>query len=202
MTDLCMSRFLSLFLACSVTLVGMTGCAGYRLGDVKPSAYDGINNLHVPLFKNLTLEPRLSSLTTNAVLKELHVDGTYKITNRANCDAVLVGTIREIRKSQLRSQRFDTLSSQELRMQIHIDFHLEDPVTGERIISTSMNRALPIGKSKTTNPDEVIRASQGRVVGDTIQFVDASFQTAERSALSVAVQDAAQKIVSRLANGF
>lgn len=193
--------FFTLLLTC-FTLVGLTGCAGYQLGDVKPSSYAGINNLHVPIFKNLTLEPRLSSLVTNAVLKELHVDGTYKITNRSNADAVLVGKIRDISKSQLRSQRFDTLSSQELRLRLYVEFHLEDPITGKVIRNTSAGEAAEYGKDKTTNPEEVVLASQAYVVGETIQYVDPSFQVAERSAFSVAAQDAAEKLVSRLANGF
>ena len=65
-----MNRLLSLPLLSCFTLVALIGCAGYQLGDVKPSAYEGINNLHVPIFRNKTLEPRLSSLVTNAVLKE------------------------------------------------------------------------------------------------------------------------------------
>lgn len=197
-----MNRLFSTPLLFCFALIGMSGCAGYQVGDVKPSSYAGINNLHVPSFKNLTLEPRLSSLVTNAVLKELHVDGTYKITNRANCDAVLIGKVREIKKSQLRSQRDDTLSSQELRLHLYVDFHLEDPVSGKVIRNTSAGQAAPLGKSKTSNPDEVVLASQGYVIGRTIQFVDPNFQVAERSALSVAAQDAAGKLVSRLANGF
>lgn len=198
-----MNRFLFLLPAYCFALVGLTGCAGYRLGDVKPSAYEGINNLHVPVFKNETLEPRLSSLVTNAVLKELQVDGTYKITNRSNSDAVLVGVIRDIRKTQLRAQRFDTLSSQELRLFLYVDFHLEDPSTGNVIRNTAITRAIQVGdKSKTANSDDTVLAYQGTVVGQTIQYVDASFQIAERSAFSVAAQDAAAKLVSHLANGF
>jgi hypothetical protein len=198
-----MNRFLFLLPACCFALVGLTGCAGYRLGDVKPSAYEGINNLHVPVFKNKTLEPRLSSLVTNAVLKELQVDGTYKITNRSNSDAVLVGVIRDLRKTQLRAQRFDTLSSQELRLFLYVDFHLEDPSTGNVIRNTAITRAIQVGdKSKTANSDDTVLAYQGTVVGQTIQYVDASFQIAERSAFSVAAQDAAAKLVSHLANGF
>ena len=65
----------SLFLA-TITAVMLSGCAGYQLGEVKPSVYAGINNLSVPIFRNDTLEPRLSSLVTNAVIKEIQADGT------------------------------------------------------------------------------------------------------------------------------
>jgi hypothetical protein len=40
------------------------------------------------------------------------------------------------------------------------------------------------------------------VIGETIQFVDASYQVGERNAFSVVAEDAADKIVSQLANGW
>ena len=179
----------------------LSGCTAYELGDVKPSSYAGINNLHVPIFKNNTLEPRLSSLVTNAVLKELQVDGTYKVTNKSSSDAVLVGVIKEVRKRQLRSVRTDTLQSQELKLFLYVDFHLEDPVSGKRILPTEV-AGDEFGKSKEIEGEEVIKARQGRVIGETIQFVDRSYQMGERNAFSFAAQDLANKLVSRLANGW
>lgn len=180
----------------------LAGCAGYQLGDVRPSSYQGIERLHVPLFKNETLEPRLASLVTNAVLKELQVDGTYAVSSRSQADAVLVGVIRDVRKTQLRAVRTDTLRSQELSLYLYVDFHLEDPVTGSRIESTVFTGAAKLGKAPETDEGEVITAQQGRVVGNTIQFVDQNFQVGERAALSVAAQDLASKLVSQLANGW
>jgi len=175
-----------------------SGCQ-YELGDVKPSYEAGINNIHVPIFKNHTLEPRLSSLVTNAVLKEIQADSTYTVTKRSSCDAVLVGNIREVKKRQLRSDPNDTLESQELILFLYIDFHLEDPNTGRRIESTAVEGDF-YGKSKQIEGEEVIKAGQGRVIGETIQFVDPSYQVGERNALSLAAQDLATKLVSQLAN--
>jgi len=175
-----------------------SGCQ-YELGDVKPSYYAGINNIHVPIFKNHTLEPRLSSLVTNAVLKEIQADSTYTVTKRSSCDAVLVGNIREVKKRQLRSDPNDTLESQELILFLYIDFHLEDPNTGRRIESTAVEGDF-YGKSKQIEGEELIKAGQGRVIGETIQFVDPSYQVGERNALSLAAQDLATKLVSQLAN--
>lgn len=183
----------------AVLAVLLSGCAGYQLGQVKPSIYAGVDKIHVPPFKNLTLEPRLSSLVTNAVLTALQADGTYKVTNRDNADAVLVGTIRHIEKRQLRAVRTDTLRSRELSVLIHVDFHLQDPVTGKRI-EGRVNRLDEAAKEASA--DEIIGARQGQVIGDTIQFVDASFQVGERSALSMAAEDVADKLVSQLVNGW
>jgi hypothetical protein len=196
------TREVASLLIAAVSVVFLASCAGYQLGDVRPSSYAGIDRLHVPLFKNETLEPRLASLVTNAVLKELQVDGTYAVSNRNQADAVLVGVIREVRKTQLRSVRTDTLQSRELSLYLYVDFHLEDPVTGSRIENTVFSGAATLGKTLEVDAEEVITAQQGRVVGNTIQFVDGNFQVGERSALSVAAQDLAGKLVAQLANGW
>lgn len=195
-----MNRFFSVFAFSALIALFTTGCQ-YELGDVKPSSYAGVNNLHVPIFKNQTLEPRLSSLVTNAVLKEIQVDGTYKVTSKAKCDAVLVGRIHEIRKRQLRSVRNDTLESQELKLFLYIDFYLADPNSGRRIESTAVEGSH-FGKSMEIEGEKVIEARQGRVIGETIQFVDRSYQVGERNALSFAAQDLARKLVSQLSNGW
>lgn len=203
-------RIFSLF---SLALTGLflSGCAGYQLGEVKPGTYMGIEKIHVPPFKNLTLEPRLSSLVTNAVLTELQADGTYQVATRENCDAVLVGTIREIRKRQLRAVRTDTLRSRELSLYLYVDFHLEDPTTGQRIGKRGDDENGDGGDDEIAEEepvdgkageDVVYGARQGLVIGETIQFVDASYQVGERSALSVVSEDVADKLVSQLANGW
>jgi len=186
-----------------VGLVGaLHGCAGYQLGSVKPEIYSGIEKIHVPPFKNLTLEPRLSSLVTNAVLKKLQADGTYRISDRRNCDAVLVGTIRDVDRRQLRSARLDTLRSRQLNLYLFVDWHLEDPASGEQLgYATSKDKA---GAQRGRNGvgKDSHNGRPGTVIGTTIQFVDSNFQLAERNALAVAALDAASKLVSQLADGW
>lgn len=196
-----MNRSLFAFLFLTGAALLISGCAGYQLGEVKPSALAGIDRIHVPPFKNSTLEPRLSSLVTNAVLKEIQADGTYKVTNRTNCDAILVGEITRIKKSQLRAVRNDTLQSQELSAYLYIKYHLEDPATGQRIDSTATPSKYG-SDEKSTGDEDVYLSRQRAVTGRSIQFVDPSFQVGERNALSVAAQDAATKLVSQIADGW
>jgi len=192
-------------IASASILIGMvyalTGCAGYQLGSTKPKIYSGIEKLHVPPFKNGTLEPRLSSLATNAVLKQLQMDGTYQISSRGNCDAVLVGRIRDVRKTQLRAVRLDTLRSRELSVTIYIDWHLEDPNSGEKLGLSPAIKDDGV-KSATKSNGELLYARQGVVRGTTLQVVSGNFQVDERNALSLAAQDAATKLVSQLSNGW
>ena len=196
-------KFSILLIAVGLTAMLFTGCAGYQLGGVKPGVYKDIEKLHVPTFKNLTLEPRLSSLVTNAVLAGLQSDGTYKVSNRADADAVLVGEIRQIVKQQLRAVRTDTLKSRELSLYLIVDFHLEDPQTGARIGDRVAQGAIEVpSEDKLGTAEEVIGARQGRVVGETIQFIDPAFKIGERNALSFVADDLADKLVSQLANGW
>lgn len=196
-------KFSILLIAVGLTAMLFTGCAGYQLGGVKPGVYKDIEKLHVPTFKNLTLEPRLSSLLTNAVLAELQSDGTYKVSSRADADAVLVGEIRQIEKRQLRAVRTDTLKSRELSLYLIVDFHLEDPQTGAPIGDRVAQGAIEVpSEDKLGTAEEVIGARQGRVVGETIQFIDPAFQIGERNALSFVADDLADKLVSQLANGW
>lgn len=180
----------------------LSGCAEYQLGSIKPEIYSGVERIHIPPFTNGTLEPRLSSLVTNAVLKQIHVDGTYQVSSRKNCDAVLVGRIRDVQKRQLRAVRFDTLRSQELSVTIYIEWHLEEPNTGNRLGDSQPEEDGNSKKIQKKANGEVIRARHGVVTGTTIQFVAKDFQISERSALSLAASDAALKLVSQLADGW
>lgn len=194
-------RLLSTFLVIGSLAISLSGCAGYQLGAVKPSAYSGIQKIHIPPFKNNTLEPRLSSLVTNAVLKEIQADGTYQVSNRANADAILVGTVTDVSKRQLRAVRTNTLKSEELRMLLYLDFYLVDPVTNAKI-RVKEDEEIPTASRRDDMNDDLVQAKQGRVVGRTIQFIDRNFQVGERNAQALAAEDAAQKLVSQLANGW
>lgn len=196
-----MNKFTLQLSALAFLLVGLVGCAGYQLGAVKPASYAKIERIFVPPFKNDTLEPRISPLVTNAVLKQIQMDGTYKVGSRHHCDAILRGRIERIQKFQLRGVRTDTLRSQELGLYIYIRWHLEDPKTGEEIGHSDCGAAEMEGE-KLQYGSETIRTVPGVVVGDTIQFVDPSYQVGERNAVAVAAEDAAKKLVNQLSEGW
>jgi hypothetical protein len=182
-------------LLCSVVL---SGCAGYQLGEVKPSAYSEIENLYVPTFKNDTLEPRLAVLVTNAVISALQQDGTYKITTKEKADAVLMGTIRQIRRAQQRSTQTEVLQSRELLETMQISFRLEDPRTGKNVSDVN-----PFGENHFSGPNSTgQRTRYGEINGQTSLFLDRNFELSERQALSIAAQDAAEQIVAQLAEGW
>ncbi len=153
------------------------GCSGYRLGAAKPLEFENIQSIAVPTFKNLTLEPRVSDLVTDSVIKQFHNDGTYTIGTVESADAILRGTIRRVDRAQLRSARFNTLRSRELRVRITVDYELEEAGTG-------------------------VTLSRGTVLGDTNMFLDPNFQLTERQAFYDMSKEMAADLVSRLAEGW
>lgn len=176
----------------------MTGCAGYQMGSVKPEAYAHINRIAVPTFQNRTLEPRVSVLMTNAVIKQIQMDGTYEITTQNNADAVLRGSITRIERSQLRSERNDTFQSTELLSYLVIRWALHDPVTGEKL---EYNQASNVDENNLESNSR-LKIRPGQNVGRTIVFLDPNFQTSERGAIPVAAQKAAEQLVSQLSEGW
>ena len=97
-------KLLRLLSAVTLALT-FVGCAGYQLGSVKPVRLAHVDTIAIPTAKNETLEPRISTNVTNAVIKAVHNDGTFKVTTSENADAVLNLTIDDIERRQLRSAR-------------------------------------------------------------------------------------------------
>ncbi|MGK0184796.1 MAG: outer membrane lipopolysaccharide assembly protein LptE/RlpB [Verrucomicrobiales bacterium] len=161
----------------SVIVLMFTGCAGYRTGTTKPVQMQSVETLAVPVFKNLTLEPRSSVLITNMVVKQLHRDGTYRITAEEGADAILRGTIRQMERRQLRSAKFNTLRSRELNLRIFVDYVVEEPGTG-------------------------LILAEGSVQGDTNVFIDRNFQLSDRQGIEDATRDLSRKLVARISEGW
>ena len=153
-------------------------CAGYQLGGSKPAHLSHIQKIHVPLFKNDTLFVRTESLATNSMIDTLTRDGTYKISSSVSADAVLLGRIQEIKNSQYSSTRTDSLSSEELRLSVVIDWSLVDATNGSRTLAS------------------------GKGWGDTTFFARGNLNTARTNALPDALQRACESITARIADGF
>ncbi|MFN0129412.1 MAG: LPS assembly lipoprotein LptE [Verrucomicrobiales bacterium] len=158
-------------------LILLAGCAGYTMGPIKPARLASVSSIAVPTFKNMTLEPRSSVLITNEVIKRLQNDGSFKVASSASADAVLKGTLIEIRRRPLRSARFNTLRTREMEFEITVDFTLEDARTREVL-------------------------ADGRARGSSHIFLDENFQLTERQALNEAAAEAARDLVTRLSEGI
>jgi outer membrane lipopolysaccharide assembly protein LptE/RlpB len=162
------------FIAVSLLL---TGCLGYHVGPVKPSVLRDVHGIAVPTFENKTLLPRIEALITDSVIKQLQQDGTYRIANENNADAILKAEISEISRTPARSLRGNVLRTTEFNLAMHVKYKLETPSGTVLMPSTE-------------------------VVGTTSFFVGEDVTTDERQALPLAAEELAIHLVTQLSEGW
>ncbi|MFL6529324.1 MAG: LPS assembly lipoprotein LptE [Chthoniobacterales bacterium] len=154
----------------------LSGCAGYRLGDVKPNTLKGVHKIAVNTFHNNTYLPRVESLVTNTVIKQIQQDGTYQITSAADADAILDGTITAVARNPARSLRGNVLATTEFNLAITVGWSLH-PKTGAPLAA-------------------------GSISGGTSFFVGSDVTTDERQAIPLAAEDLAVRLVSQISEGW
>jgi outer membrane lipopolysaccharide assembly protein LptE/RlpB len=154
----------------------LTACAGYKLGTTKPAHLAHVTKLHVPTFKNATLEPRMAVLVTNAVIKQLQNAGGYEIVSEDEAEATLKAEIADLDRSQFRAVRTNTLRTREILTRLRVDFRVEDS-SGSKL-------------------------HQGRVFGESYVVLDPNFQISERQALAEASERLAVGLANDLTSGW
>lgn len=167
----------SLSLAASLFTLLLSGCAGYRIGPVQPQMLQGIRTIAVPTFKNETLIPRMEVLVASTIIKQVQQDGTYRVTSADKADAILEGTIMEVRRRPARSVRGNVLATREFNMDLRIQYILKERATGKALQSRG-------------------------VTGRTNFFVSGDLNQDERQAIPLAAEDAAVQLVSQISEGW
>lgn len=170
-------RRLASWVASFAALVALGGCAGYHLGPAKPEFLKDVHSIAVPTFRNDTLEPRLEVLVTDTVIKQLQQDGTYRVTNEANADAILTATVEKLQRNPARSVRGNVLLTREFNLTITIRFQFTDRTT-RRVLDS------------------------GTLLGTTSFFVGSDLEQNERQAIPLAAEQAAVRLTSQLTEGF
>lgn len=155
----------------------LSGCLGYSIGPVKPGYLADVHTISVPTFKNETLIPRLEVLVTDTVIKQFQQDGTYKIGNDENADAVLKAEIANVSRSPARSLQGNVLSTTEFNLAMRVKYRL------------------------VTRDGKMIGAP-GEITGTTSFFVDNDIVTDERQALPLAIEELATHLVTQLSEGW
>jgi len=163
-------------LAVSVAAL-LSGCAGYRLGDVKPSTLKNVHTIAVTTFKNNTYIPRVEALVTNTVIKQIQQDGTFRVTSVDKADAVLDGVVSGIGRGPARSVR------------------------GNVLATTEFNLGITVGWTLRTKDGAAV-AGPASSTGGTSFFVGSDVATDERQALPLATEDLAVRLVSQLTEGW
>ena len=165
------------FFAALVVAVGVSGCAGYRVGDVKPQYLKEVQTVAIPTFRNGTFLPRVEGLITNTVLKQFQQDGTFRITSEDKADAVIRATVVAIGRRPVRSVRGNVLATTEFNLGVGVRYTL-------------------VGR------DGKVLAGPINVSGGTSFFVGSDVATDERQALPLAAEDLAVRMVSQLSEGW
>jgi hypothetical protein len=154
-----------------------SGCAGYHLGPATPAYLRQIHSIAVPTFRNNTLVPRIEVLVTGTVIKQFQQDGTFRIANEANADAILKGEIVAVGRSPARSVRGNVLSTTEFNLTLRVNYTLVG------------RDGKPLGAA-------------GSAAGTTSFFVGTDVSTDERQALPLAAEELAGHLVSQLSEGW
>jgi outer membrane lipopolysaccharide assembly protein LptE/RlpB len=93
-----------------------SGCAGYRLGSMLPA---DIKTVYVPTFVNKTAEPQLEVETTQSLIEELQRDGSLRVVNEDQADAVLKVTLRSYKIEPVAYRSDERTSAREYRIVMH-----------------------------------------------------------------------------------
>jgi hypothetical protein len=131
----------------------------------------------VPTFRNTTLVPRIEVLVTGAVIKQFQQDGTFRIANEDNADAILKGEIIGVGRSPARSVRGNVLATTEFNLSLRV-------------------RYTVVGRDGKTI------AGPSDAAGLTSFFVGDDVNTDERQALPLAAEEMAGRLVSQLSEGW
>jgi hypothetical protein len=77
---------------CLLTLLALTGCAGYHVGTAGLFPQD-IHTVYVPMFESESFRRDLGEQLTEAVCKEIESRSPFKVVGTPNADSVLTGHI-------------------------------------------------------------------------------------------------------------
>ena len=165
------------FVAALALAATLGGCAGYRIGEVKPQYLSAVHSIAVPTFTNNTYLPRIEVLMTDTVIKQLQQDGTFRITSEDKADAVLKADIRSMVRNPARSVRGNVLATTEFNLTLVVRYTL-------------------IGH------DGKVIAGPVDVAGTTSFFVGSDVATDQRQALPLAAEDLAVHLASQLSEGW
>jgi hypothetical protein len=172
-----MSRFAGIFLAV-VLAVSLGGCAGYRVGDISGRNLQGVRSVYVPVAKNVSLEPDLQVIATDAIIQRFNNDGTLEVNQNANADSELDVTISDVTRNAVASSTNNILVTAEYQLTITAKV-------------TYTNRRL--GRKIFENVT---------VAGTTTFFTQSDLQEGERQALPLAAADLANNVVKLVTEGW
>lgn len=124
-----------------VSIVNSTGCVGYRVGSMLP---DDLQTVHVRTVVNKSSEPLIESDITQALIRDIQLDGSLKVVPADQADAILSVTLnnysleplayRKDVRAAANQYRINLTASMDLRRQPGNEVVAESPrVTGQAV---------------------------------------------------------------------
>ena len=139
---------------------------------------EGVRTIAVPTVRNETLVPRIEVLVTDSIVRQLQLDGVYKVTDSLkDADAVLECEIMRMSRPPGRSVLGDVQATEEFDMSLTVHYRVIRKATGEVVDDRSTN-------------------------GTTTFFVSGDVNQDERQAIPIAAQSGAQHIASEISEGW
>ena len=152
-------------------------CANYQMGSTpKSQGLKDVRVIYVPTVQNETDETDLPGIMTNAILQELDRDGTYRHARKDESDAILEVTIKKVERSAIRQSTEQFLTTLQFQLLVTVQYRLYN--------MKDKKDAIP----------------NATVIGTTTFFVQGDQTESQRQAYPLAAVNAAQAIVSSLAN--
>ena len=99
-------------------LLLLSGC-GYK--PFSPARED-IKNIYIPTFKNLTYSPGVSAAVTDALRREIILDGTFKLTDEKDAQAILSGKVTDFERAPAIYDEEDNIIGGSLTIEAEISF--------------------------------------------------------------------------------
>jgi len=161
-----------------LVVCGLSGCAGYRVGNISGRDLQGVHSVFVPVVRNSSLEPDLQVTLTNEIIRRFNNDGTLTVNQTSNADSELDVTVVNVRRQASRSSTTDVLVTAQYQLTIEAK-------------ATFVNRRL--GRKIFEN---------STVTGSTTFFTQANIQEGERQALPLAAEDLAKNVVTMVTEGW
>jgi Lipopolysaccharide-assembly len=119
-------------------ILGLAGCAGYRLGPTSGVA-PGSKTIQVNFFRNATMEPRLVEAVTSSLRKRLQQEGTYRLDTHGDGEIVVNGVITEFHRSELTFQSTDVITVQDYTLFLKTKVTAIERATGKVVLDREIS---------------------------------------------------------------
>jgi hypothetical protein len=164
-----------LFLGAAVSSVVAAGCAGYQVGNQSLYPCD-IRTVYVPIFESDSYRRYLGERLTEAVIKEIELKTSYKVTGDSMADSILSGRISRDSKRLLVLNKYHDPRDEEISLTVQVRWLDRQsnimregtpvPIPEElATISESASMVPEVGQSVTTAQQQAIHRLAVQIVG-------------------------------------